>query len=53
MSTIPSSLDVSNAFVDLSGVSSSETGNPYDALITACEDRPVELILTDLVLYLL
>ena len=30
-----------NTFEDLTGVSTSSFGNPYDALIAACEDDPV------------
>jgi vesicle-fusing ATPase len=31
----------SNAFEDLSGVSTSDFSNPYDALIAAAQDDPV------------
>ncbi|KAH9861528.1 hypothetical protein J1614_011277 [Plenodomus biglobosus] len=32
-----------NAFVDLSGISTSAFSNPYDALISACEDDPAQI----------
>lgn len=35
----------SNVFEDLSGTSSSPTGNPYHALIQACEDDLVSFCL--------
>lgn len=30
-----------NVFADLSGTSTSTTGNPYDALLEACKQDPV------------
>ena len=35
--------NASNAFEDLSGVSTAAFNNPYDALIAAVEDDPVVL----------
>ncbi|KAL9127220.1 MAG: hypothetical protein Q9217_003858 [Psora testacea] len=32
-----------NTFADLSGVSGSSSGNPYNALLDACKHRPVEI----------
>jgi len=34
-------VQASNAFVDLSGISTSAFSNPYDAFISVCEDNPV------------
>ena len=36
-------LVVPDMYVDLSGVSSSSTENPYDALLQACNNDPVNL----------
>ncbi|KAI8938822.1 hypothetical protein NX059_004684 [Plenodomus lindquistii] len=35
--------EVTNAFVDLSGISTSAFSNPYDALISACENDTVQI----------
>jgi vesicle-fusing ATPase len=37
----PVPVHASNAFEDLSGISTSAFSNPYDALIAACEEDPV------------
>jgi hypothetical protein len=39
--SVPVSASASNTFEDLSGISTSAFSNPYDALISACEDDPV------------
>jgi hypothetical protein len=44
-STLPPSADSQNSFEDLSGVDSAAFANPYDALIEACHDDPVNLYL--------
>ena len=36
-----------NAFVDLSGVSTADFDNPYDALIAASNDDPVGGVVTE------
>lgn len=41
----PTAANAANTFEDLTGISTSSFSNPYDALITACEDDPVFLSL--------
>jgi hypothetical protein len=41
-SSLPATADSRNKFEDLSGVDTSAYLNPYDALIDACENDPVE-----------
>jgi vesicle-fusing ATPase len=38
-------IHTSNTFEDLSGISTSAFSNPYDALIAACEDDAVCILL--------
>lgn len=35
-----------NVFEDLTGVSTSSFSNPYDALISACEEDPVSRVMS-------
>jgi hypothetical protein len=42
--TLPGSADSKNKFEDLSGVNIAAYSNPYDALIEACGDDPVETL---------
>lgn len=45
MGSILESTDVKNKLVDLSGVVVKPGENPYNALIEACHDDPVESLL--------
>ncbi|ORY07561.1 RNA ligase/cyclic nucleotide phosphodiesterase [Clohesyomyces aquaticus] len=42
-SEVPIPVHTSNTFEDLSGISTKDFSNPYDALITACNDNPVQI----------
>lgn len=46
MSSLLRTVDDLNKFEDLSGVDSTAYANPYDALIEACQDDPVRVFIS-------
>ena len=49
---VDSAASGSNVFEDLSGVSSTASGNPYDALLSLCQNDQVASILFQLLFFM-